>query len=109
MGEGEKPPELKDLDARLEAAKARREAAERPAVRGGIGAAVRVAVDLVAGIAVGVAIGYFLDRWLDTRPWMLILFFILGAAAGFRNVFRAAQRMEAEAQEKRATGDKDRP
>ncbi len=106
MSDGEKPPELKDLDARLEAARARRKAAERPVASSGIGAAVRIAVDLVAGIAVGVAIGYFLDRWLDTRPWMLILFFILGAAAGFRNVFRAAQRMEAEAQERRA-GDKD--
>lgn len=41
-----------------------------------------------ASIAVGVAIGYFLDRWLDTQPYLLIVFTLYGIAAGFRNLLR---------------------
>ena len=43
---------------------------------------------LVSALVVGVAIGYLLDRWLGTKPWLLILFFVLGSAAGLLNVFR---------------------
>ena len=39
-------------------------------------------------IGVGVGIGLLLDRWLDTGPWFLLLFFVLGAAAGMLNVYR---------------------
>lgn len=49
---------------------------------------MRIGVEIVAALIVGVAIGYFLDRWLGTKPWFLLLFFVLGAAAGFMNVFR---------------------
>lgn len=109
MSDGEKPPALKDLDARLKAAKARQQPAKLAPASSGMGAAMRVAIDLVAGVVVGVAIGLGLDRWLGTGPWLLILFFILGAVAGFVNVFRTAQRMQAEAQEELAAGKSDKP
>jgi len=35
---------------------------------------------------VGVGIGYLLDTWLDTKPWFLVGFFFVGAAAGVLNV-----------------------
>lgn len=57
---------------------------------GGLGMAMRIGVELVAGVGVGAGIGYFLDRWLGTGPWLLILFFFLGAAGGIMNVYRAA-------------------
>ncbi len=41
-----------------------------------------------ASIAVGVAIGYFLDQWLNTAPYLLIVFTLYGIAAAFRNLFR---------------------
>ena len=50
----------------------------------------RSQIHLAAGVAVGAGIGYFLDRWLGTGPWLLILFFFLGAAGGMMNVYRAA-------------------
>lgn len=60
----------------------------READTGAMGIALRVGVELVAALAVGVAIGWGLDRWLGTRPWFLVLFVLLGGAAGVMNVMR---------------------
>jgi ATP synthase protein I len=38
-------------------------------------------------------LGWFLDGWLETRPWLLLLFLLLGAAAGTLNAYRAAMRL----------------
>ncbi|MEA2840871.1 MAG: synthase protein [Methylobacteriaceae bacterium] len=53
---------------------------------------VRVVTELVAGIVVGGGIGWLLDRWLGTKPLLLILFGLLGTAGGFWNVVRATSR-----------------
>ena len=92
------PPErssLKDLDARLKAARQRQEEAsgaarEKRAGSSGMGVGFRLAIELVTALVVGVAIGYGLDRWLGTAPLFLIVFFFLGSAAGFLNVYRAS-------------------
>lgn len=93
----EKPsPSLEDLDARLRQARERRpdgstkedQGPNRGAIGPGLGFALRIGVELVAALAVGVGIGLLLDRWLGTGPWMLVVFFFLGSAAGFLNVYR---------------------
>jgi ATP synthase protein I len=43
---------------------------------------------LVAAVVVGGLIGYFLDRWLHTKPWLLLLFGGIGFYAGVRDVLR---------------------
>ncbi len=48
----------------------------------------RVATELLAGLLVGAGIGWTLDKWLDTNPWFLILFFLLGGVAGILNLWR---------------------
>lgn len=53
-----------------------------------LGMGMRVGIELVSALAVAVAIGWFLDGWLGTRPWLLMLFFVLGGAAGVANVWR---------------------
>ena len=50
----------------------------------------RLSTELVAGVLVGAGLGWLLDRWLGTTPWGLILFLLLGFAAGVLNVMRAA-------------------
>ncbi|HEY1312216.1 MAG TPA: AtpZ/AtpI family protein, partial [Pseudolabrys sp.] len=45
---------------------------------------------LVAGVVVGALIGWLIDRWLGISPWGLIVFLLLGFAAGVLNVMRAA-------------------
>ncbi len=52
--------------------------------------AFRMVSDLVGGILAGVGIGWVLDRALSTSPFLLILFSLLGTAAGFYNVVKAA-------------------
>lgn len=46
-----------------------------------------IGLHMVSGLAVGGVMGYFLDKWLGTSPWLMIVFFILGIGAGFRNVY----------------------
>lgn len=52
------------------------------------GAAIRAAADLTAALLVGGFIGYWADRWLHTTPLFMIVFFFLGFAAGFLNIYR---------------------
>ncbi len=56
----------------------------------GLGLGMRIATEIVVALAVGAGIGYFLDKWLGTTPWLMIVFFFLGAAAGILNVVRVA-------------------
>jgi ATP synthase protein I len=53
-----------------------------------MGAGLRVGVELVSALAVATAIGWGLDRWLHTLPLFLIVFVLLGGAAGVLNVWR---------------------
>jgi ATP synthase protein I len=53
-----------------------------------MGVGMRVGVELVSAMVVAVAIGFALDRWLHTRPLLLIVFVLLGGAAGIANVWR---------------------
>ena len=61
-----------------------------------MGNAFKLGTELVAAVAVGTIIGFILDSWFDTKPWLIIIFFFLGAAAGMLNVIRTANRMEKE-------------
>ena len=48
-----------------------------------------------AAVAIGLGIGYLLDRWLGTKPWLLLVFVLFGVAAGFKGMFDAARRVTA--------------
>ena len=61
-----------------------------------MGSAFKLGTELVAAVAVGTIIGFILDTLFDTKPWLIIIFFFLGAAAGMLNVIRAANRMQKE-------------
>ncbi len=55
---------------------------------GNWGIGFRAGVEIVSALAVGVGLGLLLDRWLGTWPWLFLLFFVLGSAAGVLNVYR---------------------
>lgn len=95
MGDDKTPPSLDDLEERLDAARKRRmegRRTERDGARteSGLSWAFRIGVELVSALVVGVGIGLLLDWWLGTRPWFMVVFLLLGAAAGMLNVYRAA-------------------
>lgn len=59
-----------------------------------LGTVGTIGMQLVAATFVGLAAGYFLDQWLGTKPWMLLIFLLLGIATGFRDVYREAMRLQ---------------
>ena len=61
-----------------------------------MGSAFKLGTELVAAVAVGTIFGFILDSWFGTKPWLIIIFFFLGAAAGMLNVIRAANQMQKE-------------
>ena len=61
-----------------------------------MGSAFKLGTELVSAVAVGTIIGFILDSWFDTKPWLIIIFFFLGTAAGILNVIRTANRMQKE-------------
>ena len=61
-----------------------------------MGNAFKLGTELVAAVGVGTIIGFILDSWFGTKPWLIIIFFFLGAAAGILNVISAANRMQKE-------------
>ena len=81
--------DLESLEARLEAAKARHEPRARQAASSALAQGTRHAFEIAGTTLVGGGIGWMLDRWLETGPWLLLLFFLLGLTAGFWNLLKA--------------------
>lgn len=72
-------------------------AAPRRSGASGYGLAVRLGSEFVAAVLVGIALGWGLDKLAGTSPWGLIVFLLLGFAAGVMNVLRAAGTVSAPA------------
>lgn len=114
MTEGKQPPSLDELDAKIKAARAssRRPGKGKNAVGDGNAAgsqgmafAFRLGTELVASLVVGVGFGMLLDHWLDTKPWFLIVFFLLGAGSGISSVYRAASGIDMSVGYAKKSGD----
>jgi ATP synthase protein I len=90
---------LHDLEDKVRDARTRYEPQSSQAQDRGtaMGEALKLATEMIAGVAVGGFIGWTLDRWLGTAPILMVVFLILGAAAGILNVIRNAQRRQAAA------------
>ena len=95
MSETDDRPQLDDLSKRVNKARAKDKSrrAEGDDSGKGAGIALRIATEFVVAVIVGGAIGWYLDDWLGTKPWLMVVFFFLGVGAGFLNVFRAAAAM----------------
>jgi ATP synthase protein I len=53
---------------------------------------LQAGIEIIVGVGGGSLLGWALDRWLDTGPFLLIVGFMLGAAAGMLNAFRSMRR-----------------
>ncbi|UWQ54093.1 AtpZ/AtpI family protein [Leisingera caerulea] len=54
----------------------------------------RMVIELVAGLAIGFGIGYGLDLLFGTLPIFMVLFVLLGLAAGVKTMLRSAQEIQ---------------
>jgi ATP synthase protein I len=63
---------------------------DRATAASGYAKGFRLSSELVAGVVVGAGLGWLIDRWLGVAPWGLIVFLLLGFAAGVLNVMRSA-------------------
>jgi ATP synthase protein I len=55
-----------------------------------------VGLEMAVATAIGWGIGYWLDGQLGTTPWLMLLFLLLGVAAGFKGLLRASRTMQRE-------------
>jgi ATP synthase protein I len=96
MSEHGEPDDLKSLGERLDRARRDRTG---PAAGDGIksdgafnsalGLGFRIGLELVVAVVFGLGVGWAFDKYLGTKPWGLIVFVLLGIAAGMLNVYRA--------------------
>lgn len=102
MSPAPEPDDLRNLGARLDQVRHQRGAKKGPQPPSALGIGFRFATELVAALIVGGGIGFGLDYGLGaigvhTRPVFLLVFFVLGAAAGIRNVMSAAKELNEQA------------
>jgi len=64
--------------------------ADRATTASGYARGFRLSSELVAGVVIGAGLGWLTDRWLGIAPWGLMVFLLLGFAAGVLNVMRSA-------------------
>jgi ATP synthase protein I len=81
---------LEKLRSSLDEQKGRSVKRPGPADNTGMAMALRLGSEFVAGVIVGFVIGYGMDHFLGTGPWGMIVFLLLGFAAGTLNVMRSA-------------------
>ena len=91
-------PEVGRLDARIRRA---RDAGNGRVSEGsppvGLAYAMRLTTEMFAALIVGGGLGWLVDEWLGTRPWLMLVFLLVGCAAGMLNAYRVARRYEAGA------------
>jgi len=92
------PQRLKDLEDRIKSVQKSHEP-EPPVDRQHrqASAAWRMVIELVTGIVIGFGVGYGLDVLFGTLPWMMVLFTMLGFAAGIRVMMETANQAQKDA------------
>ena len=86
-----------DLKTRLKIAKnkfKKKNPSDNNEQKTSFGKAFQLSTELVSAVLVATIIGFILDNWFDTKPWLIIIFFFIGVAAGIINVIRSAKKMQ---------------
>ena len=85
---------LKQLKERIDTAETINSPPPKQKKQSGAGFGFKISTEIIAALVVGVGIGLIVDKYLGTKPFGLIIFFIFGALAGFLNVYRVMRRIE---------------
>ena len=65
----------------------------------------RMVIELVAGLGIGFGIGYGLDALLGTQPWLMVVFTLLGFAAGVKTMISSAKEVQGKLDARAALKD----
>ena len=57
------------------------------------GLAYAAGFSLFSAVLAGLIAGWLMDRWLGTRPWLLVAGIVLGAVVGFYQFIRVTSRL----------------
>ena len=109
MTEPDQEQQLQQLEARIAAAKKAQEPGPRQDEHySQAQLAWRMVIELVSGLGIGFGMGYGLDHLFGTLPIFMVLFTMLGLAAGVKTMLRSAQEIQekklAEEAEKKDEG-----
>ena len=86
--------QLENLKKKINHLQHDNESKSLPKRNSGAGFGFKISTEIVTALIVGVGIGLLVDNYFNTKPFGLIIFFILGAFAGFLNVYRVMRRIE---------------
>lgn len=91
MSDPDPKRQMAELEDRIAAAKQ----AQAPKPRGdehysAANLAWRMVIELVAGLGIGFGIGYGLDVLFGTTPFLMLIFTLLGIAAGIKTMMRTS-------------------
>ncbi|GGG70483.1 ATP synthase protein I [Salipiger pallidus] len=104
MSDPDPKQQLDALEAKIAAAKAARVSDRRHQEEhySQANLAWRMVTEMVSGLGIGFGIGFGLDALFGTKPWLMVLFTVLGLVAGIRVMMRSAD----EIQEKQLAAQK---
>jgi ATP synthase protein I len=89
--------DIKELDSKIKnLSKKTRKVESESSSSSSLGIAMKLSSEMVAAVFVASLIGYYLDKWLETEPFFLILLFFLGAITGILNVVRTSKMINKE-------------
>ena len=84
---------LKDFNKRLGDLKKLNSRIKNKEKNKDFGVYLKSGVELVSAIIIALVIGIFLDNYFQSKPIFLIIFLILGFAAGIMNVYRSVKKL----------------
>ena len=89
--------DIKELDSKIkDLSKKTKKVESESSSSSSLGMAMKLSSEMVAAVFVASLIGYYLDKWLETEPFFLILLFFLGAITGILNVVRTSKMINKE-------------
>ncbi|MHA6267267.1 AtpZ/AtpI family protein [uncultured Aliiroseovarius sp.] len=94
------PERLRELEMRLKQAKGEvKEDDTSDAAYNQASFAWQMVIELTVGLLIGFGIGYGLDALFGTKPIFMVLFIMLGFAAGMKVMLSTAAQMQKKAEE----------
>lgn len=100
MSDQPDPERLKELEARIKAAKGEEEGTKTgDEAYNQASFAWQMVIELTVGLVIGFGIGFGLDSLFGTKPIFMVLFILLGFAAGMKVMLGTAAQMQKKAED----------